>query len=168
MTKAAKWSIGVFMALGLYFFLFGVWFVYEAVESTSWPQVEGKITNTSVIARSSRSGNSKNYSIQYIVKMYYQYQVDGITYNQTRFSLGSGDTVEGGFNEKQDAKEWLKNSPYKIGKPVTIYVKPGDPEETVISSGLNWGTYVPLIIGALFFFTPLLLMKFIKLPQKQT
>ena len=100
--------------------------------------------------------------------MYYQYQVDGITYNQTRFSLGSGDTVEGGFNEKQDAKEWLKNSPYKIGKPVTIYVKPGDPEETVISSGLNWGTYVPLIIGALFFFTPLLLMKFIKLPQKQT
>ena len=95
MTKAAKWSIGVFMALGLYFFLFGVWFVYEAVESTSWPQVEGKITNTSVIARSSRSGNSKNYSIQYIVKMYYQYQVDGITYNQTRFSLGSGDTVEG-------------------------------------------------------------------------
>lgn len=149
MTKAAKWSIGVFMAIGLFFFSFGIYFIYEAKASTSWDQVEGKITNTRVAMRSTRSGNSTNYRYQYDAVMSYSYQVDGVTYHNNRFSLGSGDTIKGGFNEKQEAREWLKNSEYKIGRPITVYVKPGNPEETVISSGLNWGTFVPLILGGL-------------------
>ncbi|MEZ5470908.1 MAG: DUF3592 domain-containing protein [Marinicella sp.] len=166
MTKAVKWSIGVFMAIGLFFFSFGIYFIYEAMASTSWDQVEGKITNTRIAMRSSRSGNSTNYRYQYDATMTYQYQVNGIIYQNNRFSLGSGDTIKGGFNEKQQAREWLKKSVYKIGRPVTVFVKPGNPEETVISSGLNWGTFVPLILGSLILGMILFWRKLVNLPQK--
>ncbi|MEZ5496816.1 MAG: DUF3592 domain-containing protein [Gammaproteobacteria bacterium] len=167
MSTAAKWSIGVFMALGLFLLSFGIYFIYEAVASTSWNQVEGKITNTRIAMRSTRSGNSTNYRHQYDVTMTYEYQVNGIKYQNSRFSLGSGSTIEGGFNEKQQARDWLKNSEYKIGKAITVYVKPGQPEETVISSGLNWGTFVPMILGSLMIGLVLLWKKLVKLPQKQ-
>lgn len=43
MSTAAKWSFGVFMALGLFLLSFGAYFIYEAVASTSWNQVEEKL-----------------------------------------------------------------------------------------------------------------------------
>lgn len=144
------WTFRVLLLIGLLLAGFGVYFIYEANSSKSWNQVAGTVAKTKIVRKTSRSGNSGTYRTEYNVNIKYQYQVDGVTYNKTRFSLGTGDTVKGGFSNREDAQKWLDESPYHSGRPVTVYVKPGDTQESVLSSGINIGTIVPLIMGIFF------------------
>lgn len=160
MTTAAKWSIGVFMGIGVLLLGFGVYFVSLASASHFWDQVDGQISHSQVISRRSQSGGATNFRLEYAVTARYRYQVDGISYQNDRYSLGSGPTIEGGFNDKERAQTWLTNSSFQVGDPVTVYVKPGAPQETVISPGANWGTWIPFIIGVAFISLPLLLVRY--------
>ncbi len=157
MTKVYK---GL-MILGLLMIGFGVYFIAVAMASKSWDQVEGTIINTRIPATLSNTGSATQRHLVYRIEITYAYDVDGKTYENSRFSLGTGNTVEGGFNEKSEARKWLKTFDYSSGKKVTVFVKSGEPETTVISSGINIGTIMPILLGLLFFFLGFLLHKFI-------
>ena len=164
MTKTYK---GL-MIFGILLIGLGGYFITVALASKSWDQVEGKIINTRIPASLSNSGSTTQRHLVYRVEVTYKYEFDGKNFKNSRFSTGTGNTVEGGFNEKSKAREWLKNSDYSIGKKVTVYVNPKDPEMTVLSSGINIGTIMPIILGLLFFGLGYALNKFIpKIPKSQ-
>jgi len=156
MTKVAK---GL-MLFGVLLLCFGIYFIFTALASTSWDQVQGKIISTKIPASLSTTGSATQRRLVYRVEATYRYDFNGQSYTNNYFSMGSGFTVEGGFNKKAEAREWLKNSDYSVGKTVTVYVNPDDPEKTVLSSGINIGTIVPVILGLLFFVLGYFLNKF--------
>ncbi len=141
-----------FMGLGLLFFGFGCYFIFETLASTNWDQVEGEIISTRI---STGFGNVNDpihrYKI-YSVEVTYEYEVAGKLFQNNKYSMGSGSTVKGRFNEKSEARKWLKNSDFSTGKKVKVYVKPNRPSETVLSTGINIGTIGPILMGLLFLF----------------
>jgi hypothetical protein len=149
------------MILGLLFIGLGIYFIVVALASKTWDQKQGQIISVKIPASLANVGNAVQRHLVYRIEVTYSYEVEGMIYTNSRFSTGSGDTVEGGFNEKLKAREWLKNSGYSTGKNVTVYVNPKDAKDSVLSSGINIGTVMPIIIGLLFFLTGYLLQKII-------
>ena len=141
----------VLMGLGVLFFGVGLWMLTTALASNSWPTVEGKVVDTHIVARVGRTGDALQRHIEYSIELTYEYAVDQVSYESKMYSLGSGATVEGGFNEKSEARAWLKNSAFDNNPKVTVYVDPNNPTNTVLSSGINWGTWMPLVMSVLFF-----------------
>lgn len=139
----------VFMGLGVLFIGIGFWMLSSAYMSTTWPTVEGQIIETKVVARIGQAGSATQRHLEYTVEVTYQYEVDLNSHQASRYSYGDGDTVEGGFNEKSEARAWLKNSVYRNNPAVNVYVNPNDPKDTVLSAGINWGTFIPVIFGLL-------------------
>lgn len=145
--KGVAW---LFLVLGGMFFMIGMWLVITASISASWPKVTGEIVDVKVIA-SIRSGSSPlNRYVEYGVEVDYEYDWQGQTHKNNLFSYGSGTTVKGGFNAKAEARAWLSNSEYQTGTEVTVFVNVDDVSQSVLSPGLNWSTFVPMVLSLLF------------------
>ncbi|MFK8012063.1 MAG: DUF3592 domain-containing protein [Marinicellaceae bacterium] len=156
MTNVAK---GL-MLFGALLLCFGIYFIASALSSKSWDQVQGKIISTKTPASLSTTGSATQRHLVYRVEATYQYDYNDKNYTNNYFSKGSGFSVEGGFNKASEARDWLKNSDYATGKTVTVFVNPDNPEETVLSSGINIGTIMPIILGLLFFSLGFFLKRF--------
>lgn len=135
----------------------GVWMLGTAYASTSWPVVQGRIVESKVATRFSHSSELSKRRLEYYIEITYAYTVDGQEYQASRFSLGTGHTVEGGFNERSEAREWLRASPYQLNQPIAVYVAPQDPTNTVISAGIRFSTWIPIIVGLVFIFCGLMI-----------
>lgn len=146
--KIISW---VLISLAILFLLIGMWLLSTAYLSSQWPVAEGRITATKVAARISQAGDALRRHLVYHIEVTYSYQVAGKNYENSRYSLGSGDTVQGGFNDRAAARTWLRDSPWQLNRLVPVHVDPDDPENTVLSAGINWGTWVPMIMAAVFF-----------------
>ena len=144
--KIVAW---VMIGLGVLFLGVGVWMLSTAYMSTTWPTVEGQVLEAKVVARIGQTGDAIHRHLEYSVVAKYQYEVNGINHQASRYSLGSGDTIVGGYGEKSEARDWLKNSPYQQGAAVTVYYDADDPSETVLSAGIKWSTFMPVILGLL-------------------
>ncbi len=138
-----------FMVLGGVFLMIGAWITVTAFSSQFWPTVPGTVTEAKVVGQISQAADALRRHLVYSIEVTYDYQVDNKQYQGTRYSLGSGDTVEGGFNEKSEARAWLRESDFKNGQAVTVYVDPSDPENTVLSAGIKFTTWIPVIFGLL-------------------
>ena len=82
----------------------------------------------------------------------------GTEYNNTQISLGEGNTLEGPFNSRSEAWDWIKASNYQSGHSISVHVHPDNPQRAIIRAGINIGTIVPLILGLLMLL-PVLLFK---------
>ncbi|MFC3195725.1 DUF3592 domain-containing protein [Marinicella sediminis] len=145
--KTVSWVLAV---LGLLLFAVGIWMLTTAMASNDWPTVEGKVVTPNVVGRLRQATNARHRSLEYIVEVTYRYQVKGRSYQAKRYSLGKGMTTADGFNDRAEAREWIKQSPYQPGEPVTVYVDPADPENTVLNAGIQGSTWVPVLLGLLF------------------
>lgn len=146
--KKIAWG---FSLIGLVLMTVGVWLLFSAYASTSWPTVDGTIAESNVIGRVSGGTASMRRRVEYIVEAKYYYLFDQKFYYSTRYSLGTGNTIADGFSNKSEARTWLQQSPYQKGAKVTVYVDPDNPESTVLSSGIRWSTFGPLILGVIMF-----------------
>lgn len=80
----------------------------------------------------------------------YAYTVDGQGYTGSRYSLGEGANAAGRtFTSEAEAAERAA-ARYRVGQDIPVYYDPADPAEAVLQPGANWGSYVPLILGAFF------------------
>ncbi len=121
-----------------------------AYASTTWPVVQGRVVDARVAARLFRPGDAVHRTLEYYIKVEYEYMVDRQVYRGTRYSLGTGDTIQDGFFDKSEAREWLKQSDYHVNNKVDVYVDPKDAENTVLSAGIRFSTWVPIILGLVF------------------
>ncbi len=95
----------------------------------------------------------------YIVTAKYQYTFNNKQYTSSRYSISSGDTIAGPYQEKSKASTWLENSKYKIGNKINIYLNPNNPSESVISNKLHWSMFIPFIIAIFFMLLALIFNK---------
>ncbi|WP_223789536.1 DUF3592 domain-containing protein [Marinicella meishanensis] len=128
----------------------GAWMLGTAYASTSWPVVEGRVIESKVATRFSQASDPARRRLEYYIRITYAYTVDGQEYQSSRYSLGTGNTVEGGFYERAEAREWLQQSPYQLNHPIDVYVAPKNPTNTVISAGISFATWIPVILGFVF------------------
>ena len=129
---------------GVGLLIFGVVFLREANASRSWPSVQGRVQNVSVVKNSS-SGTQGSY--HYVVT--YAYQVDDQSYTGNRYSLGSGSTASKRYPGESEART-ASRSDYPAGSMVDVYYDPADPASAVLNPGASWGTFGPLLMGLIF------------------
>ena len=96
-------SIG-FNVLGLLFLLMGVYLIVKSLASSDWNKVEGTIVGSKISSQVTLSNQGtytgRDHQIQYTASIVYEYQVDGVTYQNSRFSIGAGDNVKGGLSKE--------------------------------------------------------------------
>ncbi|MCB9030687.1 MAG: DUF3592 domain-containing protein [Deltaproteobacteria bacterium] len=164
-SKILRISGYVLGVLGVALVVFGVFFIKSAMESVSWPQADAQVVSSVVRWRyidGARNRIKTDSDKQYYYEVTYSYNVDGIPYTSSRYSLGTGYTASSMFNEREEADVERKEI-YPQGKAITIFYDPNSPTSAVISNGMQWSTTVPLVLGLFFFGTAFLLIKSAKL-----
>lgn len=90
----------------------------------NWETVDGVVTSSSVTESTGGEGGTT-----YCLNVYYEYVVDGNTYNGDRVSFSSDNSCD----------SWSQNADddYPEGSEITVYYDPSDPSESVLESGLS-------------------------------
>lgn len=117
-------------ALGI-FMVSVVLSVSESIQMKSWHSASAIIQSADIGYYQGGEGGTT-----YLAKARYQYQVDGITYNNSRVQISSGSDNIGSF-QKDVAGKLRAN--YANGEPVTIYYNPKNPADSIIYRELRWG-----------------------------
>jgi hypothetical protein len=124
---------------GLTLLLLGIWLLIPAMNSSSWPSVEGTI----ITQRTVTEYQSK--STYYAVAVTYQYRVGKASYQNNVYSHASK-ALPTSYRSREEMLSAYQNDPefaeWQVGKPVKVYHDPQDPGQSVLhpgSSGLAWG-----------------------------
>jgi hypothetical protein len=122
----------------------GFLFLRDATASRGWPVADGTVTSVRVTwSGGTRSGMAVK---KYFYQVRYRYQVEGRTLSGTRYSLGTGPTASRHFSTEEEARAEARER-YPIGSRVEVHYDPENPELAVLQTGVNWGTYGPLLFG---------------------
>jgi hypothetical protein len=78
----------------------------------------------------------------YYPKISYDYQVAGSNYMSQHFAFGE---TSGSSDEIQLTLDY-----YRVGEIVRVHYSPAHPELAVLDTGIQGGSWVALIVGALF------------------
>ena len=147
---------------GCALFTFGVFFIIEASASGNWPSVQGEVEG--VYVRHTR-GSSRTSQGSYHYEVTYSYLINDIIYTNDRYSLGSGSTASSRYSTEDEARSDAREA-YPSGSEITVYYDPADPFSSVLDPGLNWGTFVPLLMGLVFIPTGIVFLVVIRRSYK--
>ncbi|WP_204138379.1 DUF3592 domain-containing protein [Halomicronema sp. CCY15110] len=154
---------GFLILIGAALSIFGVIFLKSALASYTWPSTPGLVQAvTSNLYYSESNGSIKTYS--YTVA--YQYEVAEISYTGDRYSLGAGPTASQQQYDSHAEAQRAGKAAYPPGSEVTVYYDPKTPTAAVLQPGANWGTYVPLMLGAVFLPSGVLFFKVLARAQQ--
>ena len=140
----------LFIVAGGVMSFFGVRQFTQAKASPAWPTVTGVIT---VAELGKQMGNERDESTTYSADISYDYLVNDRSYVNGAVSF---DGVKS--SDPSTARRILKR--YPVGKQVTVYYNPSDPQDAVLEPGLTAGSwFLPsfgggfVVVGiAVFFF----------------
>lgn len=130
--------IVVFMLLGLFLFVNGVFELVKAKESEFWPSVEG------VVLASEVSVDNSGDDVSYGVDVTYRYVVDDRSYK--------GDSVavsELNSGSRERAAKVVER--YPVERLVEVYYDPSDVEFSVLEPGVTGASWMYVGLGFLFF-----------------
>lgn len=145
-----KVFFAVLLLLGLFFTLFGVYFIALGNESGSWPEARGTIVSVTIRTDSYLAGDQaltpeqKERRRKYFPSITYRWEVDGQSYTGSRYRLG---TTHEKYEEREGAV--AAASKFQNGAPIPVYYDPEDPSEAVLDKSASGGIYAPLPIGLL-------------------
>lgn len=147
--KKIKIGLWVFTAL---FILIGILMAIKTIGSLSWQQTTASIISTAVTKRThfQKVNNHVHARTDYSVTAKYRYRFQGKDYMGSRYGFGEGDSIGRPFQKRSEAVQWLKDSKYKVGNQITIYLDPEHPSESVITNKIQWSVFVPFMLALLF------------------
>lgn len=136
-------------ALGALFLLVGggvmLWIgkptLDAAKASTTWPTVDGTVTESRVETKKS---NERNEGPSYRAVVIYDYKVNDESYTSERIWFGS----EVSTSKRAQMREVVDQFPE--GQQTTVYYDPEDPSEAVLQPGAFFTSYFMIIFGAVF------------------
>ena len=131
-------SMGIFLLVGLGLTYWGWNILQDARASASWPTAEGVVTRSEV-TRSTDSDGGDSYSPE----ITYTYTVNNEQLANKTIKFG-----ENSYSSRKKA-EGIANS-YPVGKNVTVYYDPQQPEKSVLEPGVSAGSYIVIGIGVFF------------------
>lgn len=136
-TKSAPGNTGgrlVASVIGLFFIAIGSIFVViiaqqslASIDSYFWKSTPAVIENIFIERKLSKKGNDT----PYYLRVQYQYEFDGQSYQSEALRLSSG-----GYETYDDA--YLQAKPYYEDKNTTCYVNPRSPSEAILRRDSPW------------------------------
>ena len=115
----------LFLLIGIFIMIAGIRNRKKAEESTSWPSVQGTITNAWVETQEHEDDDGFT-TITHFPRWEYEFAVSGITYTSQNISFGG----TRGSNRKSEATEGLKQ--YPLNSQVQVFYNPSNPEEAAL------------------------------------
>lgn len=134
----------LFFMIGIFLMIAGIRNRKKAQESTSWPSVQGSITNAWVETQEHEDDDGSK-TITYFPRWEYEFTVDGKTHTSQNISFGG----TGGSHRESDAEERLKQ--YPLNSQVQVFYNPANPEEVALVPGTK-GTMGLIYFGGILAF----------------
>jgi hypothetical protein len=129
---------GIFLVIGGGLSYWGWNIVQNAQASSAWPTTDGTVTSSEVVRVSDADGG-----VTYSPEVTYSYSVDNVQYVGDTISFG-----ENTYSSKRKAEGI--SADYPVGKAVTVYHDPLEPEVSVLEPGVSGGSYIALAVGVVF------------------
>jgi hypothetical protein len=137
--KWLAWILGGLLAsIGLLCLAVAGLRTWQAMATTSWPQVQAKVVQSDIDPVRDSKGRTS-----YRVVVRYLYEVDGIEFSADRVFFG-----ESSFLLESDARSVL--APYPVGKVVTASYDPSDTASAVLEPGRPRNLTLLVVIGLVF------------------
>ena len=128
----------IFLVVGAGLSFWGWNILQNAKASTSWPTAQGQIIKSEVTR--SRDGEGHD---SYSPEVTYTYLAKKRAYKSYAIKFGENSYDNKSMSEKIAAA-------YPVGKKVSVYYNPEDPDNSVLEQGVTIGSYIVLGIGVLF------------------
>ena len=128
-----------FFVMGIFIMIHGIRNRKKAEESTSWPSVQGTITNAWVETQEHEDDDGSK-TITHFPRWEYKFAVSGMTYTSQNISFGG----TGGSNRESEAREGLMQ--YPLNSEVQVFYNPSNSEEAALVPGTQ-GTMTLVIFG---------------------
>jgi hypothetical protein len=142
---SAVFGMGIFLVVGAGLTYWGWTILQNARASASWPTADGIVTRSGV-SHSTDSDGGDSYSPE----ITYTYSVNNIDQENNTIKFG-----ENSYSSRRKAEGIAAN--YPVGKNVTVYYDPEQPDKSVLEPGVSAGSYIVLGIGVFFILLTLIL-----------
>jgi Protein of unknown function (DUF3592) len=140
-----KVGAGILIAAGLVMLINFGHQAIQANRSSSWPTVEGTVTESKVVQRTGRRGRKTD-----IPSITYRYSVGGVEHLGTRLFFGSQypESWTNGAKWTTDTKEYIGR--YPPGASLRVHYDPDDAATSVVEAGLKSAIVLPVVLSILF------------------
>ncbi len=135
--RSMVWFPALFVVIGLAVLVFAVKGYIKSEGSRTWPMVKGRVLSSEVQSKSDSDGTT------YGPDVVYEYTAAGAQHKGSRVHLMDGSSSDIGYAQKLVHR-------FPAGAEVEVYVNPADPYESVLVPGPGLGSWVLLIVGAMF------------------
>ena len=141
-----KAAAAIFIVVGMVLLAVFGHQVIQAVRSSSWPTVEGMVTESTVVQSTGKRNRKTD-----VPQITYRYSVDGIEYVGTRFYFGSQypESWTTGAKWTTDTKEYIAR--YPPGTLLRVHYDPEDAATSVIEAGLKSPAVLPVAFSIVVF-----------------
>ena len=129
----------LFFVIGIFIMIAGIRNRKKAEESTSWPSVQGMVTNAWVETQEHEDEDGSK-TITHFPRWEYEFAVSGKTYSSQNISFSG----TGGSRRETVARDGLKQ--YPLNSEVQVFYNPSNPEEAVLVPGTQ-GTMALVYFG---------------------
>jgi hypothetical protein len=140
-----KVGAGILIAAGLVMLTNFGHQAIQANRSSSWPTVEGTVTESKVVQRTGRRGRKTD-----IPSITYRYSVGGVEHLGTRLFFGSRypESWTTGAKWTTDTKAYIGR--YPLGASLQVHYDPDDAATSVVEAGLKSAIVLPVVLSILF------------------
>jgi len=125
----------LFLPVIIFLIVFASHMIYEYNTLKSWKSVTGKIIKADL-------EYAVNEDFKYYLDIEYTYSVNGESFTESRINI-----VDDSY-ALDEAKEKLQD--YTVGKDITVFYNPENPERAVLNKGLSFQFFV-IVFAALAF-----------------
>lgn len=133
----------LFLVVGLILLAIGGRQLYQGEQSKGWPTVQGKIAVAELGKRVDRDNDNSTVSTTYSADISYDYIVADVTYI-------NGDVHFGAMSSSDPSAARRLLQRYPVGKVVTVYYNPAQPQQAVLEPGIAGVTWILPGIGLIF------------------
>jgi hypothetical protein len=134
-----KYILLLFFGVATIFYIQGAVVLYKAYGSTKWPSSQGVVISSTV---SFHSGSAKRRSY-YTPDVSYRYMAGSIWYVGDTICFASIAT-----HNKTDMGQIAGR--YPVGREVTVYYNPADPQESVLEPGATFDSWTKVLGASIF------------------
>jgi hypothetical protein len=146
-SRRGAFIVGViFLLVGSGLSWWGWNILQNAKASSSWPKVQGVVTQSAVRHKRDSDGGDS-----YLPEVNYEYSVKNQQHENETIKFG-----ENSYGDRQPAADIVAR--YPIGKKISVSYDPASPHKSVLEPGVTSGSYIVIGIGVLFFFISLMMV----------
>jgi hypothetical protein len=158
------WIAVILGAVGLGVLGWGLWRLWKAARTRSWPTAQGTILDATVAKRDAMPpdrdedpdpSRPRPPETLYRAVVTYSYRVSGRTFTSDRLTLEEVETSSESHARKLSER-------YTPGAPVTVHYDPADPTRAILLPGIRPASWLGAVIGLVFLVLSTAMLLFVR------